>query len=204
MQDAYVGSWARESHLSAGILESLRDLNHRFLDLTAARTGWVAGQVAALSEAQRAAAAGCPYALFDLRFEDDGHWRERLQSLRSWHVADEFALDDQRDDQGDDNTGGFVCLALFYAWHVASSEGLKAQLLLGMNGTTAGEFRRITVNQLPALAATEAKHLSARWSGCTTYWNALTAAALRTDLRALRRVQLQGLQLAAAARLPGA
>jgi hypothetical protein len=207
MQDAYVGGWARESHWSAGILESLRDLNHQFLDLAAARTGWVAGQVAALSAAQRAAAAGCPYALFDLRFQDDRHWRERLQSLRSWYVADESAVDDQgdnqADDQGDNSTIGFVRLALFYAWHVASSEGLKAQLLLGMNGGTAVEFRRITVNQLPTLAATEAKHLSARWSGSATYWNALTAAALRTDLRALRRVQLHGLQLAAAARLPG-
>jgi hypothetical protein len=72
-----------------------------------------------------------------------------------------------------------------------------------MNGGTADEFRRVTVNQLQALVTTEAKHLSARWSGCTTYWNALTAAALRTDLKALRRVQLHGLQLAAAARLPG-
>ena len=207
MQDAYVGSWARESHLSAGILESLRDLNHQFLDLAAARTGWVAAQVAALSAAQRAAAAGCPYALFDLRFQDDRHWRERLHSLRSWYVADESAVDDRGDDRGDDrkddDTVGFVRLALFYAWHVASSEGLKPQLLLGMNSGTAGEFRRLTVNQLPALAATEARHLSARWSGCTTYWNALTAAALRTDLKALRRVQLHGLQLAAAARLPG-
>ncbi len=94
-------------------------------------------------------------------------------------------------------------LALFYAWHVASSEGIKAQLLLGMNSGTAAEFRRISVNQLPALVATEAKHLSARWSDCTTFWSALTAAALRTDLRTLRRVQLHGLQLAAAARLPG-
>jgi hypothetical protein len=203
MQDAYVGSWARESHLSAQILGSLRDLNHRFLDLAASRTGWVAGQVAALSAAQRAAAAGCPYALFDLRFQDDAHWRVRLQSLRSWYIADESAVDDQGDDQGDNNTVGFVRLALFYAWHVASSEGIKAQLLLGMDGGTADEFRRITVNQLPALVATEAKHLSARWSGCTTYWSALTAAALRTDLKALRRVQLHGLQLAAAARLPG-
>jgi hypothetical protein len=199
MQDAYVGSWARESHLSPGILESIRDLNHQFLDLAAARTGWVAARVGALSAPQRAAAAGCPYALFDLRFQDDGHWRERLQNLRSWYVADESAVDDQEDD----NTVGFVRLALFYAWHVAAGEGLKAQLLLGMNGGTAGEFRRITVNQLPALAATEARHLSARWSGCTTYWNDLTAAALRTDLKALRRVQLHGLQLAAAARLPG-
>src|ERR1700722_20265885 len=211
MQDAYVGGWARESHLSARILESLRDLNHQFLDLAAARTGGVARQVSALSAAQRAAAAGCPYALFDLRFQDDAHWRERLQGLRSCYVADRSAVDDQgdaqgddqADSQGDDKTVGFVRLALFYAWHVASSEGLKAQLLLGMNVGTAVEFRRITLNQLPALAAIEAKHLSARWSGCTTYWNALTAAARRTDLKALRRVQLQGLHLAAAARLPG-
>ena len=199
MQDAYVGSWARESQLSAEILGSLRDLNHRFLDLAAARTGWMAGQVAALSAAQRAAAAGCPYALFDLRFQDDGHWRARLQSLRSWGVEDESAVDDP----GDNNTAGFVRLALFYAWHVASSERIKAQVLLGMNGGTADEFRRITVNQLPVLAATEARHLSARWSGCTAYWSALTAAALRADSRALRRVQLHGLQLAAASRLPG-
>jgi hypothetical protein len=195
MQEAFVGSWARESHLSAETLGSLRDLNHRFLDLAAARTEWVAGQVAPLSAVQRAAAAGCPYALFDLRFQDDGHWRSRLQDLRSWYVADEPEVDDA--------TVSFVRLALFYAWHVASSEGLKAQLLLGMNGSTAAAFRRITVNQLPALVATEAKHLSARWSGCTAYWSALTAAAACADLKALRRVQLHGLQLAAAARLPG-
>ena len=194
MQDAFVGSWARESHLSAGILGSLHDLNHRFLDLAAARTGWVAGRVAPLSAEQRAAAAGCPYALFDLRFQDDGHWQMRLQNFGSWRVADEPTVDD--------DTVSFVRLALFYTWHVAASEGLKAQLLLGMNGGTAAAFRRITVNQLSGLVATEAVYLSARWSGCTAYWNALTAAASRTDPKALRRVQLYGLQLAAAARLP--
>jgi hypothetical protein len=195
MQDAFVGNWAQESHLSAEILGSLRDLNHRFLDLTATRTtDWVAGRVASLSAAQRAAAAGCPYALFDLRFQDDGHWRLRLQNSAAWRVADESVADDE--------TVNFVRLALFYAWHVASSAGLKAQLLLGMNGTTAAAFRGITVNQLPALVATEAAHLSVRWSGCTPYWSALTAAAARADPAALRRVQLYGLQLAAAARLP--
>jgi hypothetical protein len=58
------------------------------------------------------------------------------------------------------------------------------------------------VNQLPPLVATEAVHLSARWNGCPAYWSALTAAASRADPAALRRVQLYGLQLAAAARLP--
>ena len=194
MQEAFIGSWARESQLSAEILGSLRDLNHRFLDLAPAREGWAAARVAALSAAQRAAAAGCPYALFDLRFQDDGHWRLRLQNLGSWRVADESAA-------GDD-TVSFVRLALFYAWHVASSEGIKAQLLLGMNGTTAASFRRLTVNHLPALVASEAKHLSPRWNGCAVYWGSLAAAAARTDPKALRRVQLHGLQLAAAARLP--
>jgi hypothetical protein len=194
MQDAFVGNWSHESHLSAEILGSLRDLNHRFLDLTATRTpDWVAGRVAPLSAAQRAAAADCPYALFDLRFQDDGYWRGRLQNSGDWRVADESVVDDE--------TSSFVRLALFYAWHVASTAGLKAQLLLGMSGTTAAAFRRITVNQLPALVATEAVHLSVRWSGCTAYWSALTAAASRADPAALRRIQLYGLQLAAAARL---
>jgi hypothetical protein len=194
MQEAFVGNWSQESHLSAEILDSMRDLNHRFLDLAAARTtDWVAACVAPLSTAQRAAAAGCPYALFDLRFQDDGYWCSRLRTPGSWRVADEWAADDE--------TVSFVRLALFYAWHVASSVGLEAQLLLGMNGGTAAAFRRITVNRLPALVATEAVHLSARWNGCTAYWSALTAAASSADAAALRRVQLYGLQLAAAARL---
>jgi len=149
--------------------------------------------VAPLSVAQRAAAAGCPYALFDLRFQDDCYWRLRLQSAGAWRVADESIVDD--------DTVSFVRLALFYAWHVACSAGIAAQLLLGMNGTTANAFRRITVNQLPALVVTESANLSARWGDCAAYWSALTAAASRTDAAALRRVQLYGLQLAAAARL---
>ncbi len=205
MQEAIVGSWAQESHLSVESLGSLHDLNHRFLDLAAARAqGWaapghpgfspgLAGQLAPLSEAQRRAAAGCPYALFDLRFQDDGHWRSRLQDPRAWCVADEAVSDDE--------TVSFVRLALFYAWHVAAGAGLDAQLQLGMYGNTAAAFRRITLNRLPALVATEAAHLSARWSECTPFWSALTSAALRADPPGLRRVQLYGLQLAAASRL---
>jgi hypothetical protein len=205
MQDAIVGSWAQESHLSVRTLGSLHELNHRFLDLAAARNGsWtapgggfspsLAAQLAPLSGAQRQAAAGCPYALFDLRFQDDGHWRSRLEDPRAWRVADEAVIDEE--------TLNFVRLALFYAWHVAAGAGLDAQLLLGMNGDTASAFRRMTVNRLPALVATEAAHLSARWLERTAFWGALTAAALRADPAALRRVQLYGLQLAAAARLP--
>jgi hypothetical protein len=206
VQDAFIGNWAHESHLSVEHLNSMRDLNHRFLDLAGARAGdWAAAgrggstaglgrQVAPLSRSQRAAAANCPYALFDLRFEDDAYWQARLLHAESWRVADEPGVDD--------DTIGFVRLALFYAWHIASSTGLAAHLLLGMRSDTAKAFRRITVDSLPALVATEAVNLTARWSSCSAYWSALIGAASRADTAALRRVQLSGLQLAAAARLP--
>jgi hypothetical protein len=206
MQHAIVSTWAGESLLTAETLESLRDLNHRFLDLAGTRPGgWsasdsgarapeLAGRVAQLSQEQRAAAANCPYALFDLRFQDGVYWRLRLQNPDRWRVADAPVVDA--------DTGNFVRLALFYAWHVAASATLAPQLLLGMNNETVAAFRCITLSSLPELAATEAVNLTARWSNRRAYWSALTGAASRADGAELRRVQLYGLQLAAAARLP--
>jgi len=228
MHNAYIGTWSQESHVPAALLHSMRDLNHHFLDLAWSRApdagglaqggaaprtpAALAGRFSPLSSPQRAAAADCPYALFDLRFEDEAHWSARLgqeaeecrwrahpapeSAAREWRVADEPAADE--------DTINFVRLALFYAWHVASSAGLAARLLFGMHGGTVDAFRRITVNSLPGLAAAEAAHLSARWSGCGAYRNALIGAAARADAPALRRIQLYGLQLAVAARLPSA
>jgi hypothetical protein len=177
-------------------LTSLRGLNSRFLDLagTGLLASGLARQVASLLPVQRAAAANCPYALFDLRFGDDLYWRQRLQTPGNWRIADEPRV------QAD--TVEFVQLALFYTWHLASSTGLAAHLLLGMHGNTAEAFRGIAVDALPSLALAEAPNLSARWSGCSSYWSALIGAAARPDPAALRRVQLSGLQLAAAAQLP--
>jgi hypothetical protein len=211
MQEAFIGGWARQPHFSVETLGSVHDLNHRFLDLVGAPPGqlldgnWpapgrlklpgeVSAQVAPLSAAQRAAAANCPYALFDLRFHDDEHWRTRLAKADHWRIADETLRDNA--------TVNFVRLALFYAWHVASTANLAAQLLLGMNELTAEAFRSVTLNRLPALVAGEVDTLSARWCTSGAFWGALVRAASRTDAARLRRVQLFGLQLAAAARLP--
>jgi hypothetical protein len=196
VQDAYSGNWTQQSHVSIEHLTSMRGLNSRFLDLAGngLLSPALARQVAGLSPAQRAAAADCPYALFDLRFEDDGYWHCRLQAIAAWRIAD--------DPQVDVEIVDFVRLALFYTWHVASSAGLAAHLLLGMHGNTAEAFRGISVDALPPLALAEAANLTARWSGCSSYWTALISAAARPDPAALRRVQLSGLQLAAAAQLP--
>jgi hypothetical protein len=186
------------------MLASLRDLNVRFLDLLAAHAlGWrdafgiapeALGRLASLTGSQRAAAADCPYALFDLKLSDDAHWQSRL-ALRA-----EPLIADAPVPAGD--VAGFVHLILFYAWHVASTPRSSAQPWLGMSEATATVFRSLPLNSLPALAASEAPHLSARWWASTFFWNALASSASRGDERRLRKVHLFGLQLAAAALLP--
>ncbi len=199
MEDAFL--WARQASFAADTLASLRELNHRFLDLVAAHCDSPAGlkipretaaPIAGLTTEARAAAADCPYALFDLRFHDDAYWRSRLRE--SWRVADEAGAAD--------DVAGFARLALFYAWHLASTPKLGAQLWLGMAESTAAAFRAASLDRLPALAVGEAVNLSARWSTSTFYWRALTSAAACGDPRRLRRVQLFGLQLGAARLLP--
>jgi hypothetical protein len=204
MQDALIGSSSRRPHFTG--LASLHDLNHRFLDLVGSRAGdWgqccklrlpgeAAARVMPLTTIQRAAAASCPYALFDIRFHDADYWKSRLGCAREWHVADESAV------QGE--IAEFVRLALFYAWHVVSTTRLMAQLVLGMSEHTAAAFRDATLNCLPTLVAGEAANLTARWPQSDVYWCGLLHAASRTDAARLRRVQLSGLQLAAASRLP--
>src|SRR5882757_4565239 len=196
LQHAFIGDWAQQPHVSAEHRSSMHGLNRRFLDL--AGKGVLApglgARVAPLSSSQRAAAADCPYALFDLRFQDDAHWRGRLQSTGACRIADAPNVDA--------GTVDFVRLALFYTWHLASSAGLAAHLQLGMHANTAEAFRRVSVDALPALAASEAPNLTPRWNTCHAYWSALIKAAARPDPAALRRVQLSGLQLAAAVQLP--
>ncbi len=202
MQESFGAAWAQTSQLSGASLHSLKDLNRRFLELAAIGRGdWssgaglagIASRVAPLNAAQREAAADCPYALFDLRFRDAAHWQGRLRLAERWTIADERAVDAP--------TVDFVRLALFYAWHIASMAGLDAQLLLGMSVDTTAMFRATTLESLPSLAVTEAAHLTARWSDCVVYWSALLGAACAGNPSALRRVQLHGLQLAAASRL---
>ena len=204
MQDAFI--WASQSHLSAEMLAPLRDLNLRFLDLVAARAGaWpgtgplslspgAVARIAPLTRAQRAAAANCPYALFDLRLGDEAHWRLGLARHPDRAVADGPPIAE--------DILSFACIALFYAWHVASTPRLGAQLWLGMSKGTASVLRTISLDRLPALAASQAAHLSARWGSSVFFWDALAASASRGEERCLRKVHLFGVQLAAAALLP--
>lgn len=223
MQDGTQAGPMRDPTMPTELLDSMRELNRRFLELIADQPdGWnapkrsllpipspttpsqLSARVAPLTPAQKAAVASCPYALFDLRFHDDTHWQERLRGNGIWRVAEASAVptaDVAITVGADARTVDFVRLVLFFAWHVASSGRLAAQLLLGMRESTVAAFRSTTIDCLPALANREASHLTARWNDCVPYWRALTGAAGRQDTAELRKIQLYGLQLAAAARL---
>ena len=204
MQDARTTDWQRVSQIPVELLESQRELNRRFLELVAARpSGWsssrleesrtLAAQIAPLTGAQKAAAANCPYALFDLRFHDEGYWRSRLRADGQRSVAD--------GPPGDAATLHFVQLAMFFAWHLATTTQFAAQLLLGMHDGTVTLFRRVTLDHLPSLATAEVGVLTARWNDSDAFWKALTIAAAQPHSSNLRRIQLYGLQLTAAVRL---
>jgi hypothetical protein len=191
MQDAF--PWTRQPSFTAHTLTSLRELNQRFLDLAVAHSdhfrlpGGASEQLERLSARERAAAADCPYAVFDLSLHDDAHWRSRLGA--AWCVA-EVAVDP--------DVAAFVRLALFYAWHLADTPKLGSRLWLGMTEPTAAAFRAASLERLPALASSEGTHLSVRWPKSAYFWNSLARAAAQGDSRRLRQVQLLGLQISAA------
>ena len=189
MRDLIVEPWTREAPITGEIGRTLRDLNRAFLDLD----GIAAPGLVALPPARKSAIAECPYALFDLRFDEDAYWRARLDIALPDRVAESAAAHPQ--------VVAFVRLGLTYAWHLATSANLQARLLLGMSARTAAAFADATVVQLTQIADAEAPHLAPRWPRCTAFWDGLAEAAESADRARLRRIQLHGLQLAVARRL---
>ncbi len=190
MRPAMVSRWTREPLLSAEMTRNLRDLNAAFLELD----GIVAPPLASLTPSQRAVLANCPFALFDLRFHDHDHWRRHLRGAAGCCVAETPAAEQR--------VVAFVRIALFYAWHLATTARHEASLLFGIPELTADVFAEAGPAQLMSIAAVQAVNLATRWSHCDAYWGSLADAAERADPANLRRVQLSGLQLVAAARLP--
>ncbi len=98
MQEAFVGNWAQEGHISGEMLRSLHDLNHRFLDLIAsgrASCSGLAAQLAPLSSAQRAPPppiAPMPCSICALEMTLIG--ASVLHHSSAWRMSDDCGVDD--------------------------------------------------------------------------------------------------------------
>jgi hypothetical protein len=197
------GGYLAHAVLDRSALDSLRETNAGFLALIGARhaahpgvgafglTAAATADVATLDAGGRRAAAGCPYTLFNLRFEDGAFWSG---IVRSPGLAGPGSL-------GDEAT--FARTAVFLAWHLAQNSELTAALVLGMTSPVQRAWRRLPLSALDHAASEALPHLTARWGDHPRFWRQLRSAAAPLDPGRANSVRMLGLQLLAAEGIGG-
>ena len=199
IHDAPDGSgYLAHAVLDANALDSIREANAGFLALVAERradrpgagvfglTAAAAADIASLDAVGRRAAAGCPYTLFNLRFEDGAFW---TAVAREPGGAGSGSLSDE---------ATFARTAVFLAWHLARSSGLTAALVLGMTAEVHRAWRSLPLSALDRAASAALPHLAARWGDHPLFWPKLLDAAVPPDRGRADAVRMLGLQLLAA------
>jgi hypothetical protein len=192
------GAYRVHALLDSQTLRTLEDANESFLLLLARQPGRAQGaltlglpadllsRIAALAPASRALAARCPYALFNLQFENGVFWSE---AARGAPVP--------ASDSGSPALA-FAHTAVFMAWHLAQGDELAAALVLGMTPAVRAAWRALPLSAVSPAAAAAWPALRARWAEHRLFWPALIAAAATRDALATDQVRRLGLQLLAA------
>lgn len=192
------GGYLAHAVLDANALASIREANAGFLALVAERhaarrgsgafglTAATTADIAALDAVGRRAAAGCPYTLFNLRFEDGAFWAD---VARDPGLAGSGSLADE---------ATFARTAVFLAWHLAQSSELTAALVLGMTPPVQRAWRSLPLSALDRAATVALPYLAARWGDHPGFWPKLLDAAVPADRGRGDSVRLLGLQLLAA------
>jgi hypothetical protein len=189
------GAYRVHALLDSQTLRTLEDANEAFLLLlTRSREraspfglpGEVAARAAALAPAARALAARCPYALFNLQFENAAFWSEAARGPPAPVPA------------GGSEALAFAHTAVFMAWHLAQGDELAAALVLGMTPAVRAAWRALPLSAVTPAADAAWPALRARWAEHRLFWPALIAAAEARDALAMDQVRRLGLQLLAA------
>jgi hypothetical protein len=182
---------------------SLEELNEQCLDLLAdqaaaqpAHGNLLLRQVGEIwrsfDRSARQRAASCPYLLVDVGFTDPNRWR-RIEGQQV-NLPPPVPY------------GGFftvpraasVAKQVFtYAWHLASTKSMAAQLRLGAPAHCAHLISTCTVTQIHQLAEQHPEWLRPRWPTKVKVWRNLLLAAASGDGVALERTRMHGFQLLA-------
>lgn len=199
-------AWAAQSWLHAEALDALAELNEQCLELLceqaaagAARSrpaplGGLEALWSGLDTATRRRAARCPFLLADAGFTGGCRppWlRERgVQDRDRPPVSAAFFTVPR--------TVPVTRLVLAYAWHLARSESVAAQLFLGMSIRCVDSVAACTLRQIILVAESEPRLLRPRWPDRLEIWRELLAAARGGEPSAMERFRIRGLQLLAA------
>ena len=209
-EHAATGSNARTAWLAGEVLSealrvSLRELNARFLACmskmpeeelsylgfapTVARLLRACGTEATL------VMADCPYALFDAAFRQHEYWQDICNSSfpppQDAAVAGSDAADYLLE------YAALTEMALFFAWHLATTNALATRLVLGMPRATAELIRSSTLTAIAGAVRTRRRLLRPRWPQRTLFWRRLLAISPQSSFEETTTAQLVGIQLMA-------
>jgi hypothetical protein len=184
-------------------LETVAELNSQCLELLAEQaltqplqSNVLLRQVAeiwrTLDPGARRRAAECPYLLVDAGFSDPSRWRW-LQSQQINEAAPApytfFTVP----------RASAVARQIFmYAWHLASTKSISAQMLLGMSAPCSHLIGACTLSQIHELPERHPDWIRPRWPNRVKVWRELLLAAASGELIALENARMHGLQLLAA------
>jgi hypothetical protein len=197
-------SWQSGEVLSAALRVSLRDLNVRFLScmrgLPEAELGAlgftpnVMRLLRAIEQESMLVIAACPYALFDAAFWQHEYWRT-LYSSANATASPRLAAEEGPDYVREYNA--FTELALFFAWHLATTNALASRLVLGMSAATAAIIRSATLPAMAGAVRGRNRLLRPRWPQRTFFWRRLLAITPQSSFEETSAAQLVGIQLMA-------
>jgi hypothetical protein len=204
--DALMGELAglTAAWLKSEAFDSLVELNGQCLELLAEQSlaqpmqgNLLLRQVGEIwrtldTEARRRAAS-CPYLLFDAGFTDSARWRSAdgnyVSEATTIPYATFFTVP---------RASAVVRQVFIYAWHLARSKNVSAQLLLGMPAHCTHLISAHTLTQIHELAERHPEWMRPRWSNRVRVWREFLLAAASGDIVALESARMHGIQLIAA------
>jgi hypothetical protein len=199
--------WQMSSILNPAVLDQLYEINHIYLDMLAsgART-WIGSQqhlilpdpvtasLMELNAAHRAAAAKCPFTLFNAQFQNASFWISLANAGGVHESVQPFAdIENKRS-----VSTSFTEMALFYVWHLVRSHPHAAQLLLGMKSQTLNAFMQFSLAKLKYLSIERPNLITPRWPDRTRFWQVMLSAAQQGAEERIAELRLVGVQMIAA------
>jgi hypothetical protein len=198
-------AWLVGEVLSTALRVSLRDLNARFLaclrrmpeeELSYLGFAPTAARLLRACEAEAMLVmAGCPYALFDAAFRQHECWQvicsaagtARRDAVSAPCGSAEYLAE----------YDALTEMALFFAWHLATTNALATRLVLGMSSATAELIRSSTLPAIAGAVRTRRRLLRPRWPQRTLFWGRLLAINPQSSDEEATAAQLLGIQLMA-------
>jgi hypothetical protein len=146
----------------------------------------------ALNAGARRRAASCPYLLLDTGFSDPARWRwfedRQVNDLPPTPYQSFFTVP---------RALAVTQQVFMYAWHLAQSDDVTAQILLGIPQHCTHLISGCTLPRIHEIAEQHPDWIRPRWLEQVRVWRHLLLAAASGEVVALENARMHGLQIIA-------